>query len=291
MSRSIEAVTYAADPPLDIYPGGPMSKEAFQLSGNAASIYEEQKVPAIFAPLADATLAVVPLLDNDQVIDLACGTGIVARKVRQKIGKSASVVGVDLNEGMISTAAGLADESARSCEWRVADVTQLPFEDHSFTIAFCQQGIQFFPDIVAALVEMKRVLRPHGRAAISVWAGPSDFATALASSLRNHIGEEIAKQSLAPFAFGDIERLSDAMTKVGFQEITSQLLTIDRTIGSHDAIAEEIMASPVGPKVAEFGNEMMASIITEVSEALTKHRHGDGFVVPQTAGLIQANVG
>jgi ubiquinone/menaquinone biosynthesis C-methylase UbiE len=265
-------------------------KSGFQLSGNAAAIYEEQKVPAMFGPLADATLAVVPLLENDQVVDLACGTGIVARKVRDKIGRSARVVGVDLNEGMISTAAGLSDESARSCEWSVADATQLPFEDQSFTIAFCQQGIQFLPDKKAALSEMRRVLSPRGRAAITVWAGPSDFVTALAGSLRNHISEEVAKQSLAPFAFGDIRNLSEVMKEVGFQEITSQLLTIDRTIGSQEAIEKEIMGTPVGPKIAEFGHEVMANIIAEVSEAISRHRYGSGFVVPQTAHLIQANV-
>jgi ubiquinone/menaquinone biosynthesis C-methylase UbiE len=73
------------------------------------------EVPAMFGGLADATLGVVPLFENDQVVDLACETGIVARKGRQKIGHSTRVVGVDLNEGMIATARGLTDESARSC--------------------------------------------------------------------------------------------------------------------------------------------------------------------------------
>jgi ubiquinone/menaquinone biosynthesis C-methylase UbiE len=266
-----------------------MSKDAFQLSGSAASIYEEQKVPAMFGPLADATLAVVPLREDDQVIDVACGTGIVARKVRQKLGPKARVVGVDLNEGMIAKAS-ISDESARECEWVVADVTKLPFDDQSFTIAFCQQGIQFFPDASAALGEMRRVLQPNGRVALTVWAGPSDFFVALAASLSKHINEEVAKQSLAPFSFGDIKKLFTSMEGAGFQKPKSQTLTIDRNIGSRDAIEKEIMGNPVGSKVAELGSEGMAMIVAEVSEAISRHGQGEGFLVPQTAYLVGADV-
>lgn len=268
-----------------------MSNEAFQLSGSAASIYEEQKVPAMFGPLAEATLSVVPLFENDQVIDLACGTGIVARKVRQKIGAGARIVGVDLNEGMIEIARNLTDQNARSCDWYVSNVTELPFENETFTMAFCQQGIQYFPDTVAALREIKRVLRPSGRLSLTVWSGPSDFFIALANSLRERISEEVALQSLAPFSFGEIGSLTEDMQRVGFREITSQLITVDRTIGSESAIEREIMANPVGSQVADRGNQVMANIVAEVSEALSNYRQGSGFVVPQQTRLIQANVG
>ena len=86
-----------------------MTRESFQLSGSAAAIYEEQKVPAIFGPLAEATLDTVTLFDDDSVLDVACGTGIVARKARERIGPSARIVGVDLNEGMIDAARNLTD--------------------------------------------------------------------------------------------------------------------------------------------------------------------------------------
>jgi len=74
-----------------------MTQGGFQLGGNAAALYEEQKVPALFAPLADATLSVVPLFDDDIILDVACGTGIMARKVRDKIGSAPRIVGTDLN--------------------------------------------------------------------------------------------------------------------------------------------------------------------------------------------------
>ena len=125
----------------------------------------------------------------------------MARKVREKIGPSARIVGTDLNQSMIDTAKKLADPQSLSCEWQVANVEKLPFEDGSFSIAFCQQGIQFFPDRNAALCEIKRVLRDDGRLSLTVWNGISDFFKTLAESLQRHIGVEAANQGMTPFSF------------------------------------------------------------------------------------------
>ena len=73
-------------------------QETFQLQGNAAQIYEEQKVPAMFRPLAEATLRQVDVHDGASVIDIACGMGIVGRLLPQNIGRSGSVTGVDLHK-------------------------------------------------------------------------------------------------------------------------------------------------------------------------------------------------
>ena len=79
-------------------------QERYQLQGNAPQIYEEQSVPTIFQPLAELTLQHVDVDEGARVIDVACGTGIVGRLVAEKVGKSGSVVGVDLNAGMIEVA-------------------------------------------------------------------------------------------------------------------------------------------------------------------------------------------
>jgi len=106
-----------------------MADDSFQLSGSAAAIYEEQKVPAIFAPLAEATLDRSPLVDGTDVLDVACGTGVLARKARERHGKLGRVVGADLNAGMIATAQSLTDPHSMACEWHVADASDMPFDD------------------------------------------------------------------------------------------------------------------------------------------------------------------
>lgn len=268
-----------------------MTQETFQLSGGAAAIYEEQKVPAIFSPLAEATLDAVPLFDDDSVLDVACGTGIVARKVRERIGPSARIVGTDLNEGMIDAARNLTDENSRSCEWYTADVTKLPFEDGTFSVAFCQQGLQFFPDQELALQEIKRVLRPGGRIALTVWSEANDLFKALAEALHRHVNDEVAERSLAPFASPGADALGSLVSEQGFGNVSAQVLAVERVLGDpENAIPKEIMGNPVGPAVLERGDAVMRRIVDEVIEALSGYRRGSHFVFPTHTHLIQAKV-
>lgn len=268
-----------------------MPKESFQLAGNATAVYEDQKVPAIFGPLAEATLDVVSLEPNDVILDVACGTGIVARSIRKRLGPSPRIVGVDLNEGMIATASNLADEVSQSCEWHVADVTRLPFELGAFSVAFCQQGIQFFPDEVAALRELKRVLRPGGRIVLSVWSGPSVFFKALAEALSQHVNDGIGKRSLSPFTYGRADELVETISNLGFIEVSIREIAVNRTLNDPEsAIPKEILGNPIGPAVAERGEAVMRAVVTDTIANLTAYRRGSDLVIPQHTHLIQAKV-
>ena len=128
-------------------------EKTFQLQGNAPQIYEDQQVPSLFRPLAELTLRHVDVPEGSRVIDVACGTGIVGRLIAEKVGKSGSVVGVDLNAGIIEVAKQNSPVDSAPLEWRQGDVNALPFPDASFDIAFCQQGLQFMPDKSGAMAE------------------------------------------------------------------------------------------------------------------------------------------
>jgi len=265
-------------------------KSGFQLSGNAAALYEEQKVPAMFAPLADATLDAVRLLDDDAVLDVACGTGILARKVRGKVGPRPRIVGIDLNEGMISTAKSLGDYNAQSCEWQTANATDLPFGDNTFTIVFCQQGLQFIPDKEGALREMHRVLKPGGRVALTVWNGMADFMVPIAGALSRHVGENAAVKSKAPFVYNGAELLP-MISDIGFFSVSIDNLTINRTIrATSSAIRDVILGLPIASSVEEKGEVVVKAIIQETLDGLSRFLVGSDFVVPQHTHLIQAQV-
>lgn len=245
----------------------------------------------MFGPLADAMLNIVPLDASDRVLDVACGTGIVARKAKERTGPLARVVGADLNEGMIRTAQSLTDPIARSCEWVVAPAENMPFKKGEFTKIFCQQGLQFFPDQIAALAEMRRVLADDGQIFITIWKEPSPFFTALAVSIENHINKSLAKKSLAPFSYGGHGEMQTILEQAGFSGFVSTDLTVNRTI--HDpknSIEKEIMGNPVGPAVSEMGQEVVQAISDEVCTAMDSYIHGSTLVVPQTTCLYQANV-
>ena len=142
----------------------PMSDlEQWQVSGNAPQAYERYMVPTLFTPWAQELLARAALHAGERVLDVACGTGIVARLAAQRVGPSGYVMGVDLNAAMIETARTQTPPAGAPVEWREGDAHALPCADATFDVVCCQQGLQFFPDKPHALREMHRVLGPGGR--------------------------------------------------------------------------------------------------------------------------------
>lgn len=90
----------------------------------------------------------------DRVLDLACGTGIIARLASERLGAGCRIFGVDINPEMIAVARSIKPEIS----WHQANASDLPFETGVFDVIFCQQGLQFIPDQTAAVREMRRVL-------------------------------------------------------------------------------------------------------------------------------------
>jgi ubiquinone/menaquinone biosynthesis C-methylase UbiE len=137
----------------------------WQMAGNAAEVYERALVPAVFAPWAPMVVALGDPKPGERVLDVACGTGVVARVASQGVGPAGTVVGLDLNPGMLAVAASSAAGQAATgapIRWQEASATKMPLPDASFDIVYCQLGLQFFPDRAAALREMHRVLAPGG---------------------------------------------------------------------------------------------------------------------------------
>lgn len=266
--------------------------DAFQLQGSASKIYEEQKVPAIFRPLAEATLKQFTVSPDDSVLDVACGTGVLARAIREMAGPAVRLTGVDMNAGMIETAREITGGMEPPIRWEVASAAEMPFADGEFSVLLCQQGIQFFPDDQVAVQEMRRVLASGGRLGITVWAGVSPFFRALADAIERHVSPEAAQQSLTPFCYDGATRLPPILEAAGFNNIEVSPVTIDRIIGDPATdIEKEIMGNPVGPKVADKGPETMAAIVGEVIDACSNYRRNNRLVVPQTASLISAQAG
>jgi len=266
-----------------------MALDTFQLAKGAAATYEQQKVKAIFRPLAEATLNAVDNSEDDVVLDVACGTGIVGRVFRERIAPKAVITGVDLHEGMIETARTVTSDHADAFRWHTGDVTDMPFADGSFTVAMCQQGLQFFPDEDAALKKMRRVLQPGGRVIVTLWAEPPRFFAAMADAIARHVSAEDATRSLAPFTYAGMTTLPERLRSCGFAEVRLCDLTVDRVI--HDPTANiplEIIGNPVGPAVTAHGGKVMASIVSEVLAGCSDLLHGPDLISPQTARCFTA---
>jgi ubiquinone/menaquinone biosynthesis C-methylase UbiE len=269
-----------------------MTHEAYQLTNQAAQIYESQKVPAMFRPLAEATVNLIQVDAAGHVLDVACGTEILARVVGEKFPVIQRLVGSDLNQGMLDVARTLTAAERYKSEWYEADVGSLPFDSQKFSICFCQQGLQFFPDKEKALSEIHRVIKPGGRLVLSVWSEISPLFAILAEALEQHIGTAIAERSLALFAFRNQEYIENLLTGAGFTGHKIHTLTVERQIGpAHDAIPAEIAGNPVGVEVAEQGAKVLELIVQRVINNLSPYRISKGFSIPQTTFLFETRAG
>jgi SAM-dependent methyltransferase len=167
---------------------------------NAAEIYDEFFVPALFEPWAARLTAAAALRPGQRALDVACGTGVLACSMAERVGPTGSVVGLDVNEGMLA----VAKRKAPSLEWRAARAEALPFAENSFDAVVSQFGLMFFEDQPLALQEMKRVLRRGGRLAVAVWDSLEHFqgyGELIALIGRLH-GEQAAAALRVPFSLG-----------------------------------------------------------------------------------------
>lgn len=133
----------------------------FQLAGSAPERYERFVAP-IMAPFVAALLDAADLEPGRALLDVACGTGFAARAAAARVGPAGRVAGVDVNPGMLATA---HKNAPSSIEWHQAPADDLPFPDDTFDAVVCQQGLQFFPDLQAAVTEAMRVTTGGGRVA------------------------------------------------------------------------------------------------------------------------------
>src|SRR5215468_6823133 len=140
--------------------------ERWQLSGQGPEFYEQHLVPALFAPFAESLVTQASLQLGERLLDAACGTGIVARMAAPRVGH---VTGLDLNPGMVAVARTAPTPLGAPISWQEGSLEALPFEEGTFDVVLCQQGLQFSPNRAVAVREMRRVLRMGGRLLCSVW--------------------------------------------------------------------------------------------------------------------------
>jgi ubiquinone/menaquinone biosynthesis C-methylase UbiE len=183
-------------------------------------MYERWLVGPLFRPWAELTLDEVKLAAGDRVLDIACGTGVVARVAKERLGNSGSVVGVDVSPDMLAVARALAP----NVDWREGNATSLPLNDREqFDVVVCQQGLQFFPDKNEAVAQMRRSLAEHGRLAVATWRSDDEipFFRELRTVAERHLGA-IADQR---YSFGDAALLQGLLRDAGFHDIDVKTVT------------------------------------------------------------------
>lgn len=163
-------------------------------------------VPALFKEWVEPVLDAAGIRLGQRVLDVACGTGVLARAVSERIGPSGSIVGIDPNPGMLAVA-GKLDSAV---DWRQGTVEALPFPDASFDAIVSQFGMMFFTDRLAAIREMLRVMTPGGELTVAVWdtLENSPAYSVEVALLERIAGRPAADALRAPFVLGDPKDLA-----------------------------------------------------------------------------------
>ena len=266
----------------------------WQVAGNAAETYERALIPAVFAAWAPRVVALADPRPGERVLDVACGTGVVARLVAREVGSTGNVVGLDLNPGMLAVAASSAGNeppASALITWQEASATKMPLPDAAFDIAYCQLGLQFFPDRPAALREMHRVLVPGGRLGVMVWRSieHSPGFGILAAALARHVGSEAAGIMRAPFSLAEAEELRGLIAAAGFRDITIRPVPGTVRFPSVARFVQDYVAgSPLAGHVAKVSDEARAALVSEVSDALRSHLAAGALAFPIEAHLASA---
>ena len=248
-----------------------------------AQVYEEFFVPALFQQWGGILADIARVAPGHRVLDVACGTGVLARAAAERVGPGGAVTGLDPNDEMLAVARG---KGAR-VEWRNGHAESLPFADASFDRVASQFGLMFFADKAAGLGEMMRVLRPGGRLAVAVCDAldHSPGYAVLAELLQRLFGATVADAFRAPFALGEPKQLRLLCEQAGIRN--GQVARADGTVRFKSI--QQLVASEracVWTLGGLLDDGQFDRLLEEAEESLQPFVTGDGTVAFEMPVLV-----
>ena len=260
-----------------------------------AGTYEQHLVPALFLPWAADLIRRTDPRPGERVLDVACGTGAVARQVAPLVGPDGTVTAIDISPAMLEVARGVPRSAGAPIDWRSGSAQELPFPDATFELVLCQQGIQFFPDRVGALREQHRVLVAGGRLGVSVSAGleQQPVYAAINRAMERHTGIAALAE---PFSLGDSGELAALLGAAGFRDVDVQ--TPSRPV-HFPSVRQFVRVSVLGSAaavrtLAAMGDPeregLIAAVEQDAVQSLAAWISGDALTFPVTTNVATAHV-
>lgn len=248
-------------------------------SRSPAEFYESAFVPAIAVPISGRLLDLAHLQPGERVLDLACGTGIVARLAATRVGSTGAVVGVDNSPDMIAVARRSPPGGA-AMEWHEADAESLPLARDSVDCVLCQVGLMLISDQAAALAEVRRVLRPGGRFVASTPGAIQPLFEVLGQALAQHIDPHLEGFVRAVFSLPDPDAVAALLRDAGFVGVEAEERTITADLpGPARFLWDYVGSTPLGFVVAEAPEEAARALERDVVERWQAFVDGAGRLV------------
>lgn len=261
-----------------------------------AEAYDGYFVPTLFAPWSAELLRRAAPRSGEAVLDLACGTGVVARAVAPLVGRQGEVTGLDVSGPMLAVARARSADDPIPIAWTEGDAVALPFPDRWFDLVLCQQGLQLFPDRLTALREVRRVLRRadgrQSRAVLAVWRDLTlhPVAEALDAAGRRHLGLSFA----APFSLGSEDELASLVAAAGFDSAVIEHVSLTLSFPDPDRWLELALraGAAAAPHVAAPGREragLVARVRDDMADVLGAYTRGDRLGMVTHAHVVTAS--
>ena len=265
-------------------------REGWKLTADGPRSYERYLVPVFFADCAEQLLDLAGVGPGDRVVDVACGTGIVARRAAARVGPAGAVTGLDVNDDMLAVARG-ADPGA-PVTWLRADATDLPVDDAHADAVLCQQGLQYFPDPVAAVGEAHRVVRRGGRIGVAVWRSLVHHpglgsAGARAGTRRRRAGRGDPHAGAVRRA--GAQALRPRLLAGGFTDVRTRIGIITvRFPSTREFLDRQVAASPLAAVVGPLDTARSTALSAEVDRVLEPYVDDFGVAFPLQTWLAVA---
>jgi ubiquinone/menaquinone biosynthesis C-methylase UbiE len=242
---------------------------------------------SLFVPWTHVLLDYAALESGQRVLDLACATGTVARHVAGLVGAEGKVVGVDVNPAMLAVARAHPAPEGAPIEWREGNAVALDLPDHEFDLVLCQQGLQFFPDRLAAVREMHRVLKDGGRVALNLWQALDrhPLYAALCEAEARYLNVPLAGLTVS-WSLSDQVELRTLLAEAGFQQIEVTEKALDVHFDSYERFVYFTLFAAAS-MLPQFNWEDEASragfieaVSREIEPVLQRYRNGDRLTFP-----------
>jgi len=257
----------------------------WQLSGDAPTAYTRFALK-IMEPWTDDLIVTAECRDGDHVLDVGCGTGLVANRINLVSRKFCSITGIDINEGMLTVA-----RRNPQIEWHQGSATELPFADGSFDVVLCQQGLQYFPDRDKAMKEMARVLAPCGRIALNVWGAleRQPFFVALVDAIGMFLGADARASLELPFSLSSVGELRKLAQGAGLRNIRVRFEhRTTRYPTAAGLVAGFMGATPVAAQFLALSDDRRQAFAAHVVERIANYVDDAGLAVPQENHFLTA---
>ena len=257
-------------------------------AGSIPEIYDRLLVPLIFESYARDLAGRVAVVEPQDVLETAAGTGVLTRAIAARLPAQARIMATDLNQPMLDRASERQSHDGR-IKWRQADALALPFEDQTFDVVACQFGAMFFPDKVQGYREARRVLKRGGHFFFNVWdrISENEFADVVTEALATLFPQDPPRfMARIPHGYYDVEMIRKELTAAGFMDISVE--TVDDTSSAsspRDPAIAYCQGTPLRNEIETRDASRLEDATKEAAQALAS-RFGSGPI----EGRIRAHV-